>query len=430
MIKSKKIKIVFFIPRLNHFRVLGSIIEVAYEDREVEPVIVLVDNRLSQKGEQAPSEEKIPEQLRGKCKIKSFSDIGDCFRYCDEADIFFTLNRVWETHRGKCTKPIKALWCTIYDTLDQCFPHYKMENTWRPEYYSEYSDLYFWPTPYYRDLAIHWNLAPESILNERSRFVGFVRSDFVKRASREDIRRKYSIPLDKPVVIFIPDQNKLRSSKAISVTHWYFDLWLAENQFQRICRSIFFHRSISSLRAAISPTIGYDRALSAISKFCKNNGALLVMAPRRRKDWRGEEIFTSQEKRIADHLIETMEEYPQSLLQLFGMADLVISPIYTDCVLDSSAMGTPFVSLKLSGPVLVDDFLPDFEKIFTERAHFPGVTWEIQSDEFIRNIPNRPLSYFSMDSKTLQTFNDKYVGPADGMSSERIIEEAKGMVGS
>jgi hypothetical protein len=419
-------RISFPIRNLSAFRTVGPIVDAALTNPRWEVELLLERSaRHSNKAYEKPSVETVPSRLRQRCRVRLLESVERLVSHLKGADVVVS-------HVGRAallpsvdTSQLAArpLWAAVFDAEHSTTPLHRFDD----------ADAVFWPTPYFMELAIQRGVAPRSHLESRSHFCGYLRSDALALTSRDQTRVAWDLPLDRPVVLYMPDA--FWFADATRVSPWYRLIWRRRREG---IRRILWH-----LMAAVSPAqeaggfglLSQRRMLQALRAFCDRNHAALILARRRQKDCDGARAYAADELAVADGLVQENVVYPQTLPQAIQMADLVVCPYPSGAVLEAAAARTPYltVGLPMSAYAQARD-LPsrnqreDFERFAREQGRQPGVTWWMPAEAFIREFPLRCLADFAIDPVAYEGFAHRYLGSVDGDCGGRIIRALEEMV--
>jgi hypothetical protein len=311
--------------------------------------------------------------------------------------------------RGEAASQLrKKLWCAVFDADHSVLPTNHFDD----------AEMIFWPSPYYLNWAIREGLGQREELARRSLFVGYVKADNLKRSSARATREEWRLDPDKPVVLYIPDGYRLRQERAY-ISDWYIDVWCVDRRVTRLARAIRSRRRPVEIWRALADGRSHGRMVAQVRRFCDRNDAQLVMVPRRPKEWLGDVLFTADERRAADRIVDEHQHYPQTMLRAMQLATLAICAYRSGTVLDAIATGVPYVTVGL--PYCADSPANEVynRRFDAEPGHWPGATWVVAAEEFIRSFSRRTLADFAIDPAALDAVRAKYTGPADG--SNRIL---------
>ena len=174
------------------------------------------------------------------------------------------------------------------------------------------------------------------------------------------------------------------------------------------------------------PDIWHDSTdisvVKAIRAFCDANGAYLLVKSRKKTP------IPPYTQELADKCLYDEQYYPATIFEALSISSLSIS-FYSSAVIEAVSLGVPHLCVTFPS----DDYCGNnelargrFERFYTAGEgspfHFPGVTKAATIAEVITTLPQTKLDDFAIESSARQRYLDKYAGPDDHRSSERLIE--------
>lgn len=418
-------RIVFVIKKRNWFRVLGPVIDAAIEDPDVTPEIALLNDGREGNPALIPSLANVPELLKGRCKAKEWKG-PTCIRdACDKADaVISTGTTHMLVEEGRLpTAPL----CIVFDSSHSCYGVGKIP----------LAELYSWPTPYHADFAVRVELGSATEIRRRSVFSGYTRRDQLVFLDKAEIKREWGIPEDKPVVTLIPDNIALRPDKPPNFSSWYYDLWLREGRWERFSRAIKSRGGALHILESLRLQFSYGDVVRAVRKFCDNNNAYLLAAPRREKDTYQGQIHTEVEEECVDFSPIEHRDYPQSVLKYITVADLVINPSGSEIILDIISAGRPSVSIRMPESAYIDQETNKLiygetsresyceSQMACEKADLPGFAWLYSLRKFIETFPDRHLREFDVDPVARDLHMERFTGTTGFDAGKIILRQVK-----
>jgi hypothetical protein len=406
------VRIAFLLRRANWIAPLGPVILAARGDPEVAPEIALFPEEGTVK--KAATADALPAMFRGICPVHTIDTIEEIDRFLRDVDAAVTIaGWSWIFGDGP-RKRHWPTWCAVYDLSHSPEPSQRFND----------ADLAFWPSQHYLELAIRNGVGPEAEMRERARIVGFSRLDQYRHISRDEVRKRNGIDPHRPVVLLIPDSFRFGRIRPLRTNDLYTYVWCVDNPLLRLAGALLKVRTLDGLRLALDPDFGSSAVNRALRRFCDRNGAQLVLAPRRRKEWR-DRPYDASELEIADAFIEPGIDFPQSLLQGIAVADLVVCPRVSDAVLEAAGNKTPVITVDMPNAMLTTRGILDKEICYPGIVDWPGVTWLIAAERFVRDFPNRSLADFRLQPEALARYVEQHFTVLDGNAGGRVVDEIK-----
>ena len=267
------------------------------------------------------------------------------------------------------------------------------------EVFAHYAEEYGWPPD-----------SPRKF-NESSLFVGAPGMDVYDQLDQAEIRRRYAIPEDRPVVLCLSSNTyHLRS------TPWSKYVYAAPSRSRMLWDVVSKLRDPRSLGDVVRGW-NYINVLKKIRDFCDNNNAVFIMKGRE-KD-RDLDI----EKNIADLYLTDTSYYPPTFLELLSVSDLVIGNLST-VVMDVVTAGVPYLLIDLPKPGRHRDssLLERFENEDPSFWRCKGAIWRLDLKTMLNDFPKMRLEEFAVDAAARTRYVDRIMGTATGSSSARALD--------
>ena len=195
----------FLIPRISHLRVLGPLIIEAHR-RGWQPDCFFYETELdpsSGKNSQHPAFHDIPEEISRRSRSVHFRDSRHLARLLEGYDVVFS-HYSWSMGSqfmpALDSRPRCAAWAMVQVNFDTfAYTHEKLLEAdfnllispYWSEVFAHYAEEYGWPPDSPREF------------DESSLFVGAPGMDVYGQLDRAEIRRRYGIPEDRPIVLCI-----------------------------------------------------------------------------------------------------------------------------------------------------------------------------------------------------------------------------------
>ena len=431
---TSQYRLAFVILNLPFYRTLGSIILEACKNPQFD-VEILVGPRIREgtKVGYSARASNVPEALQGHCKITEVDTIDeliDCVK-CVDGVVSVVGRRYMLEELSEHIKNVP--WFSVFDAYHStAVSHYLYD-----------ASISFFPTEFYLNLAIrnlrnyipshrlHSPLSQDEIdtairlLKCNSVIIGHTRLDGISHLDRREIRAEWGITDEDRVVLYIPDVFRFGYTGPDLVTPWYFLIWCEDNVVMRLLNACFRLRNVQAICDAVNPFMGEKATLRSLRKFCDNNDALLVMFPRRIKEFKTGTGITDKELSTMDVILSERNYYPQSLPKATKMADLVVSGYRSASSLEALGLQTSFVTIAL--PIrAISEVDHEWCNLYdNERANTQGASWLIDAEDFARDFQKSHLEDFEFDPHAADDAIKKHIGTTDGKRSRCIVNRIK-----
>jgi len=391
-------KLSFLIERDVYFRVFGVIIDEAL--KRGHQVFCLHDysqSRTGSKGYQFPDISQIPKFRNGAVNSLEFNGEQDFLDKILQNNIQVVCSLDFTKRNLQVRKFLKekgVFWVALQNGFDSG-PH-SGEYLSMPDRFFIYS--FEWLKWIFEYLKESGKTKEENFLSFQNKVQGKVKAVGFWLAEQKftvdsfAIKKKWGIPLDKKVVLFLPfpfgSSLKTFWTKCVYGTRFFSK----ENDF---------------------------RLTGAIREFCdKNNAILLVKC--RKKDPAKRYLV-----KMADEVIYDESFYPSTTMECFSIADVCFN-FYSTVALESVAMGVSNVCIapdisnwKDINNVFWQTIL-DKEKDFFD---FSGVSYLKTIPEIINNLPKQTFADFSFDKEAQAQYLQKFANSNIEVASANIIAE-------
>ncbi|MDP6455325.1 MAG: hypothetical protein QF898_18725 [SAR202 cluster bacterium] len=263
----------------------------------------------------------------------------------------------------------------------------------------------------------------ERVFARKARPVGFPALDVAARIDPLEVRRRWGIPNDQPVVVLLPFPQGFGKG-----AFWPSMICTEPSRLQRAI-NVFAYR-----RFDYWSHIWHDcndvSVVKALRAFCDRNGAYLLVKSRKKTP------IPDYTRAVADKCLYDEQYYPATILEALSIANVCFN-FYSGAVMEAIALGVPNVCITFSA----DDYngrnrllLSRHKRFFTSQEgglfRFTGVSTAITIAEAIETLPRRSLESFAMDPAARQRYIDKYLSLADSRSAERLVDEIEHAVAS
>ena len=286
-------------------------------------------------------------------------------------------------------------------------------------------DVTFYQSDFQRRL--HWQerkadfaaLGPGVDLQTRSAVCGSTMMDQLALVTdRAAVRRKYGLPSDKPVVLFM-------SLKMAVPEPWRTFVW---GSSWRARWEALGRRPAAAVRMAGEIAIGlfdrlcrgsgYRRLIESVRRFCEASGAVLVVKSREKNE---DPPFLRELTPYTFFLDDDV--FPYTSMELMAVADLCIH-FQSGAVLEAAFCGVPSISIRVPQSHL--EGVPAFQENFGGASgtlqNFEGVVWSSDRRTAERLLEGRKLADFAVNPDTRRAYVEKYLGFDDTRSSQRVLD--------
>lgn len=398
-------KIAFLIKRANFYRLYAPVVDEAL--RQGWEVECWHDYSQAQHGQKAynfPALESAPRFVQGQPRLRAYRgsvELRDWLRR-DGVDAVVSLSpRSAELGGDPVSSPVK--WVMLQHALSN-FVAYGCEGFCGSDRVALYSD-------HWTELAIEYLRGRqltrpgdgiEAEIHGKARAVGFPEIEAANLVDPEEVRRRFGIPADRPVVVLLPYSYGFGAA-SFRATHpgQERSRWEEVSGVARRCWTDV-------------------KMVKAVRAFCDRNDAHLVVKARRK---RPTPIYT---RALADTHLYDEGVYPATILEVLSIASLCIG-FYSTTVHEAAPLGVPYLCLRPADRDVRGDRA--LQQVFMDRSQssfdFPGVSFVLEMAEAIAELPRRSLADFAMDARAREAYVERFLGSADGQSSRRVLDEIR-----
>jgi len=427
------VKMVFPILRLNWYRLLSPVIDEAL--RRGHEVECWHNGDGTNWSSNAPSIERVPQFVNGKPVIRTYASRDELKRmfYHERADAVISLslpsaagleglhqaeNRPrWvvlptpdTTHDLDSMDQIKdcdlflhrtphTRDCVIADHMRDCGPF--LEEAIRQQ--ADHGDLYVRRFTHRREHV--WNPACVEAYRSRCAVTGYPLFDSLSRMDRSELRKRWGLPLNAPVVGLL---------SAPYAGRGFFAEW--ERIFASPDPIRFRYRNWQNLgwRGVLKPVVNEPGVVNGVHQFCRRNGAALITKKRHYQA----EVEPGPYERYSDYVIGEDSLYPHSALQMAVAADIVVG-FFTTGTSETVAAGSHMIDV--IAPGAPRELHEKYASIFDGMFHFPGTVTSMSATDVMHRLPSLDRSEFSVQAEARRQYNNKFNGPVDGFHSRRAL---------
>ena len=411
-----KVRIAFNICATTQFRLFGPVIDRALElGWDVECWCNQSVFRDGLKSYMFPATEAIPRFQHGQPIVRTYSDSAE-FDALERGNVetVVTIRPLqFDTNRSHTRQPVRICLQSLLDT----FVNHSLETL------ASY-DLVALQTPWWTNWAASYYevttgssdaAALQARLTQRIAHIGFPELDARRLVDRDEVRRRWNIPRDQPVVLLLPfSQGVGRAS------FWPRKIFGEPRRMRRLLHLVR-HRQFTQWRRVFNDPSEAD-VVRAVRSFCDRSGAFLLVKSRRKAP------IPDYMRAIADKCLYDETYYPPTILEALSVASLCIS-FYSASVLEAAAMAVPNMCITFSAEDYLGDevhSVPSFQRFLNREEkgvfQFRGVSETVTIEEAIAALLVRRLDEFAIDPDARRAFVHKFIGEDDCQSSARVVD--------
>lgn len=256
----------------------------------------------------------------------------------------------------------------------------------------------------------------------RAAFVGMAELDAFSMTDPVEVRRRWGIPADQPVVALFPfPQGTGRA------TFWPRKICAEPSRLKQAAHVL------AQRRFEYLPHVWHgwnDRNIvRAIRRFCDRNGAFLLVKSRQKTP------VPAYTEALADRCVYDEGYYPATVLEALSVADLAIS-YYSNTVFEAVFARVPHLCLTFEAKDYIGEDSDYYSRFYTPEEgsafQFAGVSTAWSIADTLSQLPEKTLADFRMDddarTRYLRTFLTHETGGGSVLTIE-AIERALGRSG-
>jgi len=407
-------RIAFLIERKNYYRLLGPLVDRALQDGwKVECWHDYGQSRRGVKSYEFPDIEATPSFVHGRPQYVTYQCARELGQLLGKTapEIVIALRTPLAT-LGVGLSNSRTRWVTTMHSWD-FFEINGPQGILSSDLSTVYSD--YWCTKgieYFRKKVL--TDFDEERLKAKMISVGFPEMDQTSLIAREDVRRRWNIPQDKPVVVLLP-----YPTGSNPASFWSRKIYSEPSGLKQALNMVMQHR-FEYLPNVLG---GWSDAsvVKAICRFCDRNKAHLIVKSRLK------DPIPTYTHQTADLCLYDESYYPATILEALSIADLCIG-FYSGAVVEAAYLGVPSLCITFSledllGPDLSKASLGDLMLSRDEGGifQFQGVSWTMTIPEVIENLPEMSFDDFRMNLISRSRYVEKFLSFDDGQSSERVL---------
>ncbi len=294
------------------------------------------------------------------------------------------------------------------------------------------SDLVCLYTPYWLDLSAEiYALSGQGEREEyyqavegKIAFTGAPQFDQFAKIDPQEVRQRWEIPADQPVVLVLP-------IPLANLSDYWSLFFMAETRAQQLKKlfwggvhespALFFEHFSWALRGWNDAYLNH-----VLGEFNQHNEAYLLVKGRKKDPVRPSLAA------VADRVLYDDENDPATIFEALAIADLCIH-FYSTATLEAAYAGVPALCIHRPSPFAKYGEEPPYPTRWWSRVaqgpyNFTGVNRWLAIPEAIEQLPTCALDTFKLDEQARQAYLEKYVGPVDHRASHRVLDAVEARI--
>jgi hypothetical protein len=262
---------------------------------------------------------------------------------------------------------------------------------------------------YYKKVWLSpWDKDMSDYVRSRTVFVGTPSLDVLEDINRDAIRRKWKVPLDQPVVGFLPCP---------------FDSGFGAYWARLFTARPWWKRSLiaaSHLRFRDLLFQDHDeQVVRGVKLFCDRSGAWLITKRRHSR------MVPQYLQKNSNLIVGDDSFYPHTAIELYAISDLVIG-YYSSGSIEAVACNTPYLDVAI--PHCPVDILEESFILYRGMFNRLGASVTLPASAFINGLEDYNLESFKIDKAARDRLVNDFIGPVDGKSSSRLLDAIERML--
>jgi len=397
-------RVAFIIYRKNHYRCLAPAVEEAMaRGWSAECWHDWSHPRRGGKASEFP--DTVPPLRHGSPRIRTFQGANDLAVQlgADPPDVIIALDP------PEVKAAASAPWLWLQYSADILF--YRT-----PDFFLEKADTLATYSPYWSERLEerHRESGQGPAVRRRTRAVGMPELDVIPRIEPGEVRRRFGLPADRPVVLYLPFP--LYSNPS---TFWLRNVFRPSTHLGQATRTLLARRM--EYWQDVRRRWNDKHLVEAVRNFCDRAGAALVMKSRLK------DPIPRYAVRRAERALYDPSYYPPTILELLSVASLCIHACSTS-VFEAAACRVPSLCLY---PADADVGLPAFVHEFVHNLkpdgiyNFPGAAYGVPLREAFDGFARWRLEDFPLHAEGRRGYMERFLGFDDGRSSARLLDLAR-----
>jgi hypothetical protein len=412
-------RLAFIVGRINYFRFYGPVIDAALQRGwEVECWLRQAKSSTGPKAYLNPTLNDVPTFRHGSVDVRRYVEKHDCLELIAESSV----DAVVSIHH-KCFYFSEPTPTCRFVTLQHGLDSFKVAS---PTDLAS-SDLLCFYSLFWIDWAASYYAASGQCDPQRfRRFLegkivcsGFPQLDVLSHIDPAAVRHRWGIPLEQPVVLLLPITlaNKPGAWSRLFAAHGR----LPQTIHLVIGGVLEDWNLVGQYRNWITGGWNDHSLTEAIRRFCDHNRAYLI-AKGRLKDPIRPHLLAVADKSLYDD-----SYYPATILEAMSIADLCIH-FYSTAALEAAYAGVPGLCVHRPSPRIKGRAeRPIYHQLWCTNwpgnaYNYEGVNRWMTIPQVITELPTMSLADFHVEPGARAEYLQKYVGPADGNASQRVLD--------
>ncbi len=412
-------KAAFIMTRLSQYRLLGPVIDRALESGwRVECWHHYGRPREGAKGYQFPAADAVPVFEHGRPEVRSYGTSEELVAWLErmDVDVVISMGPLEWNISGAQPPTRHPSWICVQQLADT-FVNNSVDTL-------EGCSLLALKTPWWIDWAASYfaarggsldTLGIRARLSRPAAYVGFPEVDAQRLIDRDEVRRRWHIPPNQPVVVLLPFPQGVGWA-----SFWPKKIFGEPSRVRRLLH-VIRHREFSYWWRAFRDA-SEAQIVGALREFCSRSGAFLLVKSREKTP------IPPYMRAAADLCLYDESHYPATILEALSVASLCVS-FYSGSVLEAAALSVPSLCVTFRA----DDYLGRHlastiavERLLNRESgglfEFPGVSKTVTPEEAIAELETRTLSDFAVDRVARQAYVRTFIGDDDGRAAVRLVE--------
>lgn len=421
------LKVAFIVRRLSEYRALGPVVDRALASGwRVECWHDYTQPRSGSKAYMFPAVEDAPRFRHGCPATRTYASIDELIGWLRRGDVdaVVSIGTPPPEASAQHLPGRRPRWICVQVATDT-FVHNALDALERCDLLALHTPFWRqWAAGYYAARAGQSDVSALAVrLARPATYVGSPEIDARRLIDRDEVRRRWGIPPDRPVVVLLPFPQGVGKA-----SFWPKKIFGDSNRARRALNMIAYRQFKYWNRAFHD--LSDEHVVRAIRAFCDRQGAFLLVKSRQKTP------IPSYTRAVADLCVYDESYYPPTILEALSIASFCIS-FYSLGVVEAAAASTPNLCITFTAEDYLgghrDEYV-HFERLFTRNPgglfEFPGVSRTVTPEEAIAELRTRRLSEFAVDAAARASYVRQYIGEDDCRAVARLLEAIERLVAS